>query len=172
MARAKFISLSRIWYTIIVLLIHLILVYYGIKQCYFNDSLPWPRSSSSPKFELLIEKICVLTSLVLLFIFLYPSLFKIGNLSNDYHQLTINDLNKSHFHQSKPFICISLWHHCFSLSSALHLTMSFLIMISMVFIDAKQIMVGLKDSGKINEFIRRVIILMRIIKTVSNRQGK
>jgi len=148
MVHAKFISLSRIWYTIIVLIIHLILVYFGIKQCYFNDQLPWPRSSSSsPKFELLIQKICLLTSLVLLFIFLYPALFKIGNLSNDNQQLTIHDLNKKHLKKSRTSLCSSLWHHCFSLSSTLHLTMSFLIIISTVLIDAKQIMVGLKDSG-------------------------
>ena len=79
MARIKFISLSRLWYTIIILLIHLILVYFGIKQCYINDSLPWPKSVSSPRIELFIQKICLLTSLVLLLIFIYPSLFRIKN---------------------------------------------------------------------------------------------
>ncbi|CAF4086204.1 unnamed protein product, partial [Rotaria sp. Silwood2] len=148
MVQAKFISLSRIWYTIIVVIIHLSLVYFGIKQCYFNDSLPWPKSTlSSPKFELLIEKICLLTSLVLLFIFIYPALYKIGNLSNDNTQLTINDFNKSHKKKSKTSLCTSLWNHSFSLSSTLHLTMSFLIIISPLLIDAKQIMVGLKDSA-------------------------
>lgn len=149
MVRAKFISLSRIWYTIIVVIIHLILIYFGIKQCYFNDRLLWPKSSSlsSPKIELLIQKICLLTSLILLFIFIYPSLFQIGNLSNDNQQLTIKDLNKNHRKKSKTSLCTSLWHHCFSLSSTLHLVMSFLIIISTVLIDAKQIMVGLKDSG-------------------------
>jgi hypothetical protein len=149
MARAKFISLSRVWYTIFVVIIHLILVYFGIKQCYFNDRLPWPKSSSSlPKLELLIQKICLLISLVLLFIFIYPALFKIGNLSNDNQQLTINDFNKNHRKKSKTSLCTSLWHHCFSLSSTLHLIMSFLIIISTALIDAKQIMVGLKDSGR------------------------
>ncbi|CAF3379637.1 unnamed protein product [Rotaria sp. Silwood1] len=148
MVQAKFISLSRIWYTIIVVIIHLILIYFGIKQCYFNDSLPWPKSSlSSPKFELLIEKICLLTSLVLLFIFIYPASFKIGNFSNDNKQLTINDLNKNHKKKSKTSLCTSFWNHSFALSSTLHLTMSFLIIISPLLIDAKQIMVGLKDSA-------------------------
>jgi hypothetical protein len=148
MVRAKFISLPRIWYTIIVVIIHLILIYFGIKQCYFNDRLIWPKTSSSPKFELLIQKICLLTSLVLLFIFIYPALFKIGNLSNDNQSLTFNDLNKNYFKKSKTSLCTSLWHHCFSLSSTLHLIMSFLIIISTALIDAKQIMVGLKESGR------------------------
>ncbi len=149
MVRAKFISLSRLWYTIIVVIIHLILVYFGIKQCYFNDRLLWPKSSlsSSPKIELLIQKICLLISLILLFIFIYPALFKIGNLSNDNQQLTTKDFNKNYLKKSKTSLCTSLWHHCFSLSSTLHLVMSFLIIISTVLIDAKQIMVGLKDSG-------------------------
>ncbi|UJR10611.1 hypothetical protein I4U23_014808 [Adineta vaga] len=149
MAQAKFISLSRIWYTIIVVLIHLILIYFGIKYCYFNDQLPWPKSSllSSPKFELLIQKICVLTSLILLFLFIYPALFRIGNLANDNQQLTIHDFNRNHLPKSKRSLCTSLWHHCFSLSSTLHLIMSFLLLISTVLIDAKQIMVGLKDSA-------------------------
>ena len=147
MVRTKFISLSRIWYTICVVIIHLTLVYFGIKQCYFNDRLPWPRSSSSAKFELMIQKICLLTSLVLLFIFVYPSLFRIGNLANDEQQLTINELSKSANRKSKASLCTSLWHHCFALSSSLHLVMSFLIIISTALIDAKQIMVGLKDSG-------------------------
>jgi len=145
MVRAKFISLPRIWYTIIVVIIHLILIYFGIKQCYFNDRLLWPKSSSSsPKIELLIEKICLLTSLILLFIFIYPSLFQIGNLSNDNQKLTIKDYKT----KSKTSLCTSLWHHCFSLSSTLHLLMSFLLIISTVLIDSKQIMVGLKDSGR------------------------
>ncbi len=150
MVRAKFISLSRLWYTIIVVIIHLILLYFGIKQCYFNDRLLWPKSSSSsssPKIELLIQKICLLISLVLLFIFIYPALFQIGNLSNDNQQLTTKDFNKNHLKKHKTSLCTSLWHHCFSLSSTLHLVMSFLIIISTVLIDAKQIMVGLKDSG-------------------------
>lgn len=151
MVRAKFISLSRIWYTIIVVIIHLILIYFGIKQCYFNDSLSWPKSASlSPKFELLIQKICLLTSFVLLVLFIYPALFKIGNLSNDNQQLTINHLNENPVKKSKKSICASFWNHCFSLSSTLHLTMSFLIIISTLLIDAKQIMVGLKSSGMIN----------------------
>jgi hypothetical protein len=148
MVRAKFISLSRIWYTIIVVIIHLILIYFGIKQCYFNDRLLWPQTSSSPKFELLIQKICLLSTLILLFIFIYPALFKIGNLSNDNQSLTINHFNKNHFKKSKTSLCTSLWHHCFSLSSTLHLIMSFLIIISTALIDAKQIMIGLKDSGR------------------------
>ena len=150
MVRAKFISLSRIWYTIIVIIIHLILVYFGIKQCYFNDRLPWPKSSSlsPPTFELLIQKICLLSSVILLFIFIYPALFQIGNFSNDNQQLTMNDLNKNHLTKSKKSLSTSLWHHCFSLSSTLHLSMSFLIIISNVLIDAKQIMIGLKDSGR------------------------
>jgi hypothetical protein len=173
MVRAKFISLSRIWYTIIVVIIHLILLYFGIKQCYFNDRLLWPKSSSSspPKIELLIQKICLLTSLILLFIFIYPSLFQIGNLSNDHQQLTIKDLNKNHITKPKTSLCTSLWHHSFSLSSTLHLLMSFLIIISTVLIDAKQIMVGLKDSGR-NSFLRRIIILMRIIPIIYIYQGK
>jgi hypothetical protein len=124
MVRAKFISLSRIWYTIIVVIIHLILVYFGIKQCYFNDRLLWPKSSlsSSPKIELLIQKISLLTSLVLLLFFIYPALFQIGNLSNDHQQLTIKDFNKNHLRKPKTSLCTSLWHHCFSLSSTLHLT--------------------------------------------------
>jgi hypothetical protein len=143
MARTKLISLSRIWYTIIVVLIHLILLYFGIKQCYFNDRLPWPQSSS-PKIELLIQKICLLISFILLFIFIYPALFYIGNFSNDNQQLTINDIKK-------PQISLfnNLWHHCFSLSSTLHLIMSFLILLSNVLIHAKQIMIGFKDSGNI-----------------------
>jgi hypothetical protein len=148
MVRAKFISLSRIWYTIFVVIIHLILLYFGIKQCYFNDQLLWPKlSSSSPKIELLVQKICLLTTFLLLFIFIYPALFKIGNLSNDNQSLTMKDFNKNHRRKPKSSICTSLWHHCFSLSSTLHLTMSFLIIISTALIDAKQIMVGLKDSG-------------------------
>lgn len=148
MVRAKFISLSRIWYTVVVVLVHLILVYFGIKQCYFNDSLPWPKTStSSPKLELLIQKICLLSSLVLLFVFIYPALFKIGNLSNDNQQLKINDMHKNHMKKSKTSLFRSFWNNCFSLSSTLHLTMSFLIIISTALIDAKQIMVGLKDSG-------------------------
>ena len=143
MARAELISLTRIWYTIIVVLIHLILVYFGIKQCYYNDRLPWPKSSSTPKFELLIQKICLLTSLVLLLVFIYPALFKIGNFSNDNQQLTLNDFKKTHIS-----LCLNLWKHGFSLSSTLHLTMSFLIIISSLLIHAKQIMVGLKDSGR------------------------
>ena len=158
MVRAKFISLSRIWYTIIVVIIHLILVYFGIKQCYFNDRLIWPKSSSSPKFELLIEKICLLSSIILLFIFIYPALFHIGNFSNDNQQLTIKDLNKNSISKPKTSLCTSLWHHCFSLSSTLHLIMSFLIIISTVLIDAKQIMVGLKDSGK-GKVINKIIYL-------------
>ncbi|CAF3205773.1 unnamed protein product [Rotaria socialis] len=146
MVRAKFISLSRIWYAIIIVIIHLTLVYFGIKQCYFNDSLPWPKSTSlSPKFELLIQKICLLTSLVLLFLFIYPALFKIGNLSNDNQQLKINHFDETRIGKSKKSICISFWNHFFSLSSTLHLTMSFLIIISSLLIDAKQIMVGLKN---------------------------
>lgn len=147
MVRAKLISLSRLWYTIIVLLIQIVLIYFGIKQCYFNDRLLWPKSfssSSSPKIELLIQKISLLTALILLFIFIFPALFHIGNYSNDHRQITIKDLKKK---QTKSSLCASLWHHCFSLSSTLHLTMSFLIIISTVLIDAKQIMVGLKDSG-------------------------
>ncbi|CAF0815905.1 unnamed protein product [Adineta steineri] len=142
MARVKLISLSRIWYTIIVVLIHLILVYYGIKQCYFNDRLLWPKSSPSPKFELLVQKICLLISLVLLFIFIYPSLYRIGNYSNDNRKITTADLKKSYID-----IFSLLWQHCFSLSSTLHLIMSFLIIISTVLIHAKQIMVGVKDSA-------------------------
>ncbi|CAF2941609.1 unnamed protein product [Rotaria sp. Silwood2] len=143
MARIELISLSRIWYTIIVVLIHLILVYFGIKQCYFNDHLPWPiSSSSSPKFELLLQKICLLISFVLLLIFIYPALFKIGNFSNDNQQLTIDDLKRT-----QRSLCSKLWQHCFSLSSTLHLIMSFLIIISTALIHAKQIMVGLKNSA-------------------------
>ncbi|CAF0878967.1 unnamed protein product [Rotaria sp. Silwood1] len=142
MARIELISLSRIWYTIIVVLIHLILVYFGIKQCYFNDRLPWPTSSSLPKLELLIQKFCLLISFVLLLIFIYPALFKIGNFSNDNQQLTIDDLKKTELS-----LCSKLWQHCFSLSSTLHLIMSFLIIISTVLIHAKQIMVGLKNSA-------------------------
>jgi hypothetical protein len=148
MVRAKFISLSRIWYTIFVVVIHLILFFFGIKQCYFNDQLLWPKSSSSPKIELLVQKICLLTSFILLFIFIYPALFKIGNLSNDNQLLTIKDFNKNHRRKTKSSLCTSLWQHCFSLSSTLHLSMSFLIIISTSLIDAKQIMVGLKDSGR------------------------
>ena len=144
MAQTKLISLSRIWYTIIVVLIHLILVYFGIKQCYFNDRLLWPKAfSSTSKFELLFEKFCLLISLILLFIFIYPALFYIGNYSNDNQQLTINDLR-----QTKYSLYSNLWKHSFSLSSTLHLIMSFLIIISTVLIHAKQTYVGLKDSGK------------------------
>ncbi|CAF3319670.1 unnamed protein product [Rotaria socialis] len=143
MARTELISLSRIWYTIIVVLIQLILVFFGIKQCYYNDRLPWPISASSPKYELLIQKICLLISLVLLLIFIYPALFKIGNFSNDNEQLTIDALEKNDIS-----LWSNLWRHCFPLSSTLHLIMSFLIIISTVLIHAKQIMVGLKDSGK------------------------
>jgi hypothetical protein len=142
MARTKLISLSRIWYTIIIVLIHLILVYFGIKQCYLNDRLSWPKSSSLPKFELLIEKIFLLISLVLLFIFIYPALFHIGNFSNDHQQLTINDLR-----QNGLSLYSNLWRHSFALSSTLHLIMSFFIIISTVLIHSKQIIVGLKDSG-------------------------
>ncbi|CAF1596256.1 unnamed protein product [Adineta ricciae] len=141
MARVKLISLSRLWYTIIVVLIHLILIYYGIKQCYFNDRLLWPKSSPSPKLELLIQKICLLTSLVLLFVFIYPSLFHIGNYANDHQQLTRADLK-----YSANDVFARLWQHSFSLSSTLHLIMSFLILISTVLIHSKQIMVGIKDA--------------------------
>jgi hypothetical protein len=143
MARAKLISLSRIWYTIIVVLIHLILVYFGIQQCYYNDRLLWPKSYSSAKFELLFEKLCLIISLLLLFIFIYPALFHIGNYANDNQQLTINDLKTN-----KNSLYSNLWKHSFALSSTLHLIMSFLILISTILIHAKQIMVGLKDSGK------------------------
>ena len=143
MARPKLISLSRLWYTILVVSIHLILIYFGIKQCYFNDHLSWPKSISSPKLELLIQKICLLLSIILLFIFIYPALFKIGNFSNDNRQLTINDLRKSKLSLKKH-----LWQHCFSLSSTLHLMMSFLIIISTVLIHSKQIMIELDNSGK------------------------
>lgn len=143
MARTELISLSRIWYTFTVVLIHLILVYFGIKQCYYNDRLPWPISAPSPRYELLIQKICLLISLVLLLVFIYPALFKIGNYSNDNQQLTIEDLEKT-----DRSLCSNLWKHCFALSSTLHLIMSFLIIISTMLIHGKQIMVGLKDSGK------------------------
>ena len=148
MARAKFISLTRIWYTIFVVIIHLILIYFGIKQCYFNDRLTWPKTSrllSSATIELYIQKLCLVTSFVLLFLFIYPALFRIGNYSNDEQQLTNNDFKKQ---KSSTSICAHLWHHSFSLSCTLHLAMSFLILISTILIDAKQIMVGLKDSGK------------------------
>lgn len=147
MVRAKFISLSRIWYTLIVVLIHLILTYFGIKYCYWNDQQSWPKSSSfsSPKFELLIQKICVLSSLVLLFIFIYPALFRIGNLANDGQTLASVDLRAK---TGRTSLCTSLWRHCFALSSTLHLMMSFLLLISTVLIDAKQIMVGLRASGR------------------------
>ena len=146
MARSQLISLSRLWYTLGVLSIQLVLVYFGIKQCYANDRLPWPKSSP-PKVELFIQKICLLTSLVLLGIFIYPSLFRIRNLANDEQQLTINDFPPQARKQSKSSLCTSLWHHCFALSSTLHLIISFLIVISTVLIDGKQMMVGLKDSG-------------------------
>jgi len=160
MARTKLISLSRIWYTILVVLIHLILVYFGIKQCYFNDRLLWPKSFPSPKIELLIEKLCLLISLVLLFIFIYPSLFEIGNYSNDNKQLTLNNLKRSNI----PLYS-NLWKHSFALSSTLHLIMSFLIIISTVLIHAKQIVVGIKDSGNIffynsNKFLFFLRIIM------------
>ena len=142
MARIKLLSLSRIWYTILVVSIHLILVYFGIKECYSNDRLPWPKSSSLPKFELLIEKIFLLLSLALLFIFIYPALFHIGNFANDQQQLTINDLK-----QNSLSLYSNLWRHSFSLSSTLHLIMSFLIIVSTVLIHSKQIVLGLKDSG-------------------------
>ncbi len=147
MARAKLISLSRIWYTIIVVLIHLILVYFGIKQCYFNDRLLWPKSFSSARFELLFEKLCLVTSLLLLFIFIYPALFHIGNYANDNEQITINDLKTN-----KISLYTNLWKHSFALSSTLHLIMSFLILISTILIHSKQITVGLKDSGKLFEW--------------------
>ena len=144
MARPKLISLSRVWYTMIVVLIHLILVYYGIKQCYFNDHLPWPRSSSSPHVELLIQKLCLLSSAVLLILFIYPALFRIGNFSNDQQHLTIDEIK-----DTKLSICFHVWHHCFSLSSTLHLAMSFLILLSTVLIHARQVTSGTKDLGKI-----------------------
>jgi hypothetical protein len=92
--------------------------------------------------ELLIEKLCLLISLVLLFLFLYPALFRIGNYANDNQQLTINDLK-----QRKISLYSNLWKHSFALSSTLHLIMSFLIIISTVLIHARQMNVGLKDSG-------------------------
>ena len=144
MARPKLISLSRVWYTLIVVLIHLILVYYGIKQCYFNDHLPWPTSAPSPQLELLIQKLCLLSSAVLLVLFIYPALFRIGNFSNDHQHLTINEIK-----DTKLSICFHLWHHCFSLSSTLHLAMSFLILLSTVLIHARQVTTGSKDLGKI-----------------------
>lgn len=148
MARAKLLSLSRIWYTIIVVLIHLILVYFGIKQCYYNDRLFWPKTISSSKIELLIEKFCLLISLLLLFIFIYPSLFHIGNYSNDNQKITLN-----HFEETKNLSLYSkLWKYSFALSSTLHLIMSFLIIISTVLIHAKQITIGLKDSGEFSSF--------------------
>jgi hypothetical protein len=147
MARAKLISLSRIWYTIIVVLIHLTLVYFGIQQCYYNDRLLWPKSFSSARFELLFEKLCLVTSLLLLFIFIYPALFHIGNYANDNEQITINDLKTN-----KISLYTNLWKHSFALSSTLHLIMSFLILISTILIHSKQITVGLKDSGKLFEW--------------------
>ena len=147
MARNKLISLSRLWYTILVVLIHLILVYFGLKQCYWNDRLLWPKSYSSARIELLIEKLCLITSIILLFIFIYPALFPIGNYANDDQQITLEQ-----FKRNKTSVYSTLWKHSFSLSSTLHLIMSFLIVISTVLLHAKQIMVGLKDSGKEFDF--------------------
>ena len=156
MVRAKFISLSRIWYTILIVIVHLILLVFGMKQYLFNDRLIWPKSSSSsPMIELLVQKICLITSSVLLVMFIYPALFQIGNLPNDHHQLTIRDLTKTPGKKAKISLCLSLWHHCFSLSSTLHLLMSFLLIISTVLIDAKQILVGLKDSGRSNNHVNQ-----------------
>ena len=149
MVRAKFISLSRIWYTIFIVAIQLILLYFGMKQYFFNDRLIWPKSSSStPTMELLVQRICLIASFIVLLIFIYPALFQIGNLSNDHRQLTIKDFSQISGKKAKISLCRSLWHHCFSLSSTLHLLMSFLLAISTTLIDAKQILVGLKDSGK------------------------
>ena len=154
MAQTKFLSLSRLWYTIFVVSIHFILLYFSIKLCYINDRLPW--SKPLPKIELFFQKISLLTSIVLLLIFIYPSLFRIRNFANDEQTLTIEDFEK----KSRHSFCSSLWRHCFSLSSTLHLTMSFLIVISPILIDAKQISIGLKDSSKSEEIERNIYLIV------------
>lgn len=143
MARTKLISLSRLWYTILIVIIHLILVYFGIKQCYFHERFNWPKAFSSLRFELFLEKFSLFISMILLLIFIYPALFHIGNYANDNKQLTIH-----HLRQSKCSLYRTLWEHSFSLSSNLHLIMSFLILISSMLIRAKQFYLGLKDSGR------------------------
>lgn len=142
MARTKLISLSRLWYTIIIVFLHLILVYFGIKQCYYHERLLWPKAFSLLKFELFFEKFCLIISMILLIIFIYPALFHIGNYANDSKQLTIQHFKQKHF----SFYPV-LWKHSFALSSTLHLMMSFLILISTMLIHAKQFYVGAKDSG-------------------------
>lgn len=162
MAQTKFISLSRLWYTIFVVLIQFILIFFGIKQCYTNDSLPWPKSLSSPRIELFIQKICLLTSLVLLIVFIYPALFRIRNFANDQEQLTLDYFHRKSSNRWKRSLCATLWHHGFALSSLLHLLMSFLIIISSLLIDAKQIIAGFKDSGRDDDFLRRLLHTERV----------
>ena len=142
MARTKLISLSRLWYTLIIVFIHIILVYFGIKQCYFHERLIWPKTFALLKFELFFEKFCLIISLILLIVFIYPALFQIGNYANDNKQITSQHLKAKHF----SFYPI-LWKYSFSLSSTLHLIMSFLILISTMLIHAKQFYAGAKDSG-------------------------
>ena len=141
MAWPKFISLSRLWYTLIVVLIHLILVYVGLKQHYFYANLA--RSSSSPiKYELLIQKVFLIVSIIILPLFTYPALFRVGNFANDNRSLTMVDLRKRKLTSVKDF-----WHHSYSFSSSLHLFMSFLVLVSPMLVQSKQITMIFKDTG-------------------------
>lgn len=136
-----------------------------MKQCYIHDRLIWPKSSSSARIELFIEKLCLITSIIFLIIFIYPALFPIGNYANDNEQITLDQLKRPR----KSFYSI-LWKHSFALSSSLHLIMSFLILISTVLLYAKQIMFGLKDSGKCESFGRREDVrLNRFSSIMANR---
>lgn len=158
MARAQFLSLSRLWYTLFIVLIQLVLIYFGIKLCYINDRVPWPKSMAPPKFELFFQKISLLTALFLLIIFIYPSLFRINNFANDQKTLKVEHHQNESTKKPRSSLCSTVWQHCFALSSSLHLIMSYLIVISTVLIDAKQILVGIKDSSK--------FILISIVFTV------
>ena len=131
MARPKLISLSRLWYTLLVVGIHLILLYFGFKQLDFHDRL------SSLKWESMVQRTCLVLSSVLLVLFIYPSLFHIGNFSNDDRQLTLKDLKSGESASLKD-----LWHHWFSLSASLHLIMSFFILISPLLIQSKQMLIS------------------------------
>lgn len=131
MARPKLISLSRLWYTLLVVGIHLILLYFGFKQLDFHDRL------SSLKWESVVQRACLLLSSILLVIFIYPSLFHIGNFSNDDRQLTLKDLKPGESPSLKD-----LWHHWCSLSGSLHLMMSFFILISPLLIQSKKMLIS------------------------------
>ena len=140
MAQMKFISLSRLWYTFLVVTVQTILIVNG-----FRENFPWPKTFSSTQIDLILQKLSLVSCSVLLVVFIYPSLFRIENFANDQRQLTFEHLEN----KSKRSFCSNLWQNCFALSSFLHLLMSFLLIISDLLIDGRRILAGSKDSGNI-----------------------